>query len=64
MKGLDKVWAVSEMRSRFPTVVSSIVALPFDKVLILVAILTTVKNALNFIFKGIVDLYRGWRRWV
>jgi hypothetical protein len=62
MKGLNEVRAVSEMCSGFPTVMSSIVAVPFDKVLILVAILMTVKDALDFVLKGIVNLYWRWRR--
>jgi len=62
MKGLNEVRAVSEVCSRFPTVMSGIVAFPFDEVLILVTILTTVKDALDFILKGIINLYRG-RRW-
>jgi transposase-like protein len=41
MKGLNEVWAVSEMCIRFPTVMSSIIALSFNKVLVLVTILTT-----------------------
>jgi hypothetical protein len=62
MKGLNEVWAVSEMCSRFPTVMSSIIALPFDEVLVLVTILTTVKDAFDFVLEGIINLYRGRRR--
>ena len=52
------------MSSRFPAVVSCIIALPFDEVLILIAILTTAKDALNLIFKHIIDLNWGWRQWI
>jgi hypothetical protein len=62
MKGLNEVWAVSEMCSRFPTVMSSIIALPLDEVLVLVTILTTVKDAFDFVLEGIINLYRGRRR--
>jgi hypothetical protein len=51
MKGVDKLLRVSKVSSWFPAVVSSIVAFSFDKVLVLVAILTTIKDTFNFIFK-------------
>ena len=48
------------MCSRFPTVMISIISLPFDQVLILIVVLVTVENTLNFIFKVVVD-FDGWR---
>ena len=41
-----------------------IVALPFDKVLILISELATVQNGFNFIFKFFINLNRCRRRWL
>lgn len=40
-----------------------VVAIPFDEVLILVAILMAVQYLFNFIFKVIINLNRLWWRW-
>jgi len=53
-----KLLGVSEVSGWFPTVVSSVVAFPFDEVLILVMVLMTVKDALHLVFKFIVHLDR------
>jgi hypothetical protein len=62
IKGIDELLRVSKVSSWFPAVVTGIVAFPFDKVLILVVILTTIQNAFNFIFKFVsnLDQFRGW----
>ena len=60
MKGIYKFLGVSKIGGWFPAIVSNKVALPFDQVLVLVSILTTVKNLFNFIFKVIFNLYWFW----
>jgi len=63
MKSINKLLGVSKMNSWFPAVVPHVISLPFDKVLILVAVLMTIKDSVNFIFKLVVNLdwFRGWR---
>jgi hypothetical protein len=64
VEGVNKLLGVSKVSSWFPAVMPSIIALPFDKVLILVAILTTVQDTFNFVFEFVFNLnrFRGW--WV
>src|SRR6267154_6870458 len=63
VKGIYKLLGVSKVSGWFPTVVPSVVAFPFDEVLILVTILTTVEDALYLVFKFVVHLYGVWRGW-
>ena len=44
------------MRSRFLTIITSIVAFPLDKILKLITIPATVKDSFNFIFQFIINL--------
>ena len=46
------------MCSRFPTIMTGIISLPFDQVLILIAVLVTVENTFNFIFKIVINFDR------
>jgi len=64
MKSLNKVWAMGKMCSRLPTVMSSIIALPFDEILILAVILMTIQDAFDFVLQHIINLYQRWRGWV
>jgi len=50
VESLEKLGTMSEMRCRLPTIVASVIALPFDKVLELIAVLSTVKYLVNLIF--------------
>jgi len=61
VENFNEVWAVSEVSGWFPTVVARIIPSPLDKVLVLIAVLSTVKNAFNFIFILSVDQDRRWR---
>jgi hypothetical protein len=62
MEGVNKLLRVSKVSSWFPAIVTRVIALPLDKVLVLVMILTTIQDAFNFIFKLVFDL--DWlRRW-
>ena len=62
MKGVDELLRVSKVRSWFPAIMPKIVAFPFDKVLKLVTILTTIQDVFDFIFKFVIDL--NWlQRW-
>ena len=63
MKGVDELLRVSKVCSWFPTIVPKIIALPFDQVLELVTILTTVQDVFNFIFEFVIDLNWLWRWW-
>ena len=60
MKGVYKFLGVSEIGGWFPAVVSGMVPFPFDQVLVLVLVLTTVKNLFNFILKFVFDLDWIW----
>ena len=60
---VNKLLAVSKVDSGFLAVMARVVAFPFDKILVLVAILTAVKDAFNFIFKFIIDLNGFWWGW-
>jgi hypothetical protein len=60
MKCFEEVRAVSEVSRRFPVIMSSIIPFPFYKVLMLVAVLTTVEDAFYFIFDVIVDFNWFW----
>ena len=61
MKIFDKIWGVSEVSGRFPTVVSSIIAFPLNQILVLVTIFAAVENLFDFVFEFIFDLYWLWR---
>jgi hypothetical protein len=61
MKGVDELLRVSKVRSWLPAIVSKIIAFPFDKVLELVTILTTIQDVFNFVFEFIIDLNWLWR---
>jgi len=50
VKGIDELFRMSKVCSRFPTIVTRIITFPFDKVLILVTVFATVENVFNFIF--------------
>jgi hypothetical protein len=63
MKGVDELLRVSKVCSWFPAVVPKIIAFSFDKVLELVAILTTVQDVFDFIFKFVIDLDWLGRWW-
>jgi hypothetical protein len=64
VEGIYKFLGVSKVSSRFPTIVSCIITAPFDEVLVLVTVLTTVEHTLYFIFKFLINLnrFRWW--WV
>jgi hypothetical protein len=64
VEGVNELLRVSKVVSWFPTVVARIIAFPFNKILILITVLTTVENILDFIFKFVIDLdwFRGWWR--
>ena len=64
VKILCKVWAMSEMSNGFPAVMARIIALPMYQILILVAVLTAIQDAFNFVFGFIINYYRRWGRWV
>ena len=61
MKMVDEFFGMSEVRSWLPAIMPIIVTLPFHKVLVLIAILATVKDTFNLVFYCVLDLYR--RRW-
>jgi hypothetical protein len=62
MEGVNKLLRVSKVSSWSPAIVTRVIALPLDKVLVLVTILTTIQDVFNFIFKLVFDL--DWlRRW-
>src|SRR6267154_1655967 len=63
VKSVYKLLGVSEVSGWFPTVMPSVVAFPFDEVLMLVTILTTVEDPLHLVFKFVVHLYGVWRGW-
>jgi len=63
VKSVYKLLEVSEVSGWFPTVMPGVVTFPFDEVLMLVTILTTVEDALHLIFKFVVHLYEVWRGW-
>jgi hypothetical protein len=62
MESFHDLFAVRKVSSRLPAVVPRIIPLPFDEILILIPILTTVEDVLNLVFKFIVHLDRVWRR--
>jgi len=64
MKSLHDLRATWEISSRFPTIMPRVVPLPFDKVLVLVAILTTVEDIFDLIFDFVIHLDRVWRGWI
>jgi hypothetical protein len=64
IKGIYKLLGMSKISSWLPAIVARVVAFPPDKVLVLVAILTTILNTFNFIFQVVINLYRGRRRGV
>jgi hypothetical protein len=63
MKGVNELLGVSKVSSRFPAIMTKIIAFPFDQVLVLVAILTTIQDVFDFIFKLVFNLDWLWRWW-
>jgi hypothetical protein len=61
MKGCGQFRRVSKISSRFPAVMALIIAFPFNQILILVTILTTIKDGLDFILIYVVNMIRRRR---
>jgi hypothetical protein len=47
---------MGKVSSRFPAIVASIVALPLNKILVLVTVFAVVQYVLDFVFDFVVDL--------
>jgi hypothetical protein len=62
VEGIYKFLGVSKVSSGFPTIVSRIITMPFDEVLVLIMVLTTVEHTLYFIFEFLINLnrFRWW----
>ena len=55
MECFKEVRAVSEVSRRFPVIMPRIIPFPLDKVLVLVAVLTTIQDAFYLVFQFIFD---------
>jgi hypothetical protein len=53
-----------EISSGLPTIMPRVVPLPFDEVLVLVAILTAVEDLFDLILDFVIHLHRVWRGWI
>jgi hypothetical protein len=52
---------VSKISSGFPAVVAGVVALPLDKILVLVSVFVAVQYMFNLVFEFVIDLnWWGW----
>jgi hypothetical protein len=56
VKSINKIWTMGKVSSGFPAIVASIVALPLNKILVLVTVFAVVQYVLNFVFDFVVDL--------
>jgi hypothetical protein len=61
MESLHNLRATRKVSSWFPTIMPRIIPLPFDEVLVLVPILTTVEDVLDLILDLVIHLDRVWR---
>jgi hypothetical protein len=59
MKGLDEVFAIVKMCRGFPTIVFSVIAFLFDKVLILVTVFAAVENGFDFVLSSSLSICIG-----
>ena len=59
MESVNKLYTMSQVSSRLPTIMSLIIALPLDKILELIAVFATVKDLSSFIFFFVVNV-DGW----
>jgi hypothetical protein len=60
MECISEIWVVGKVSSQFPTIKSSIIAFPVNKVLMLVVIFAAIQNLFDFVFRLFIDMDRWW----